>query len=145
MLFPMLVNWLVEEYHCSFISIRQTGQDPIEPRLTPGENSNVSLVKPRYPAVNRNFSTVRDRRNMGESLFGKLRDVLSREKTSDIDTAVNIAASPATLARIGLATGRPVSPATPSLGSPAPEMPVAGIHQEPVAGNVAPVGIQFFC
>ncbi len=81
---------------------------------------------------------------MGESLFGKLRDVLSREKTSDIDTTVNIAVSPANLARIGLATGTPVSQTTPDLGAPAPEMPVAGIQQEAAASDIAPVGIQFF-
>lgn len=81
---------------------------------------------------------------MGESLFGKLRDVLSREKTSDIDTAVNVAASPANLARIGLATSTPVSPATSNLSAPVPEMPVASMQPEPGSTDIAPVGIQFF-
>lgn len=81
---------------------------------------------------------------MGESLFGKLRDVMSREKTSDIDGAVNVAASPANLARIGLATGTPASSAIPNPDLSVPEMPVAGVEQIPPSSDIAPVGIQFF-
>lgn len=81
---------------------------------------------------------------MGESLFGKLRDVMSREKTSDIDGAVDTAASQAGLARIGLATGTRASTAVPSPDLSVPEMPVAGMEQVPQSPNTAPVGIQFF-
>lgn len=126
---------------CNFISIRRTGQGLF---VTHGQNSNVSLVKTLYVAIQQNISVVRDRQNMGESLFGKLRDVLSREKTSDITSPVNVMNSPATLARIGLATGNPAGTVLPGQNSAVPGMPVAEIQQVPSSSAIAPVGIQFF-
>ena len=81
---------------------------------------------------------------MGESFFGKLRDVLSREKTSDIDGTVSIAASPANLARIGLATGNPVPAAMPDDHTLTPEVPLPAASPAPSSADIAPVGIQFF-
>jgi hypothetical protein len=81
---------------------------------------------------------------MGESLFGKLRDVLSREKTSDIDGPVYDTNSPANLARIGLATGNRPGTAMSSGNSVVPGLPVPEIQQDPSSQAIAPVGIQFF-
>ena len=81
---------------------------------------------------------------MGESLFGKLRDVLSREKTSDITGPVNVGSSPNNLARIGLATGNRTGTALPDQNSTAPVLPVPEIQQIPPSSATAPVGIQFF-
>ena len=81
---------------------------------------------------------------MGESFFGKLRDVMSREKTSDIDGAVNAASSTASLARIGLATGNRPATAMPGGNSAVPGLPVPEIQQDPSSLTIAPVGIQFF-
>lgn len=81
---------------------------------------------------------------MGESLFGKLRDVLSREKTSDIDGPVYDTNSPANLARIGLATGNRPATVLPGQNSAVPGLPVAEVQQAPSAQAIAPVGIQFF-
>ena len=81
---------------------------------------------------------------MGESLFGKLRDVMSREKTSDIDTSVSVASPTASLARIGLATGNPAGTISPNQGFATPELPVPGAQPAPPSSAIAPVGIQFF-
>lgn len=81
---------------------------------------------------------------MGESLFGKLRDVMSREKTSDIDGAVSAASPSASLARIGLATGNPTGTVSSNHGSTMPELSVPGVQPAPPASAIAPVGIQFF-
>ena len=137
----MLVSWNGANITRNFISIRRTGQGLF---LTPGLNCNVSLVKTRYPVSNQNISVVRDRQNMGESLFGKLRDVLSPEKTSDIAVPVNVTNSPANMARIGLATGNSAGTAMPGQNSAVPGLPVAGIQPDPSSQHIAPVGIQFF-
>ncbi|WP_108882575.1 ribonuclease E inhibitor RraB [Anderseniella sp. Alg231-50] len=81
---------------------------------------------------------------MGESLFGKLRDVLSREKTSDIVTPVSVTGSPANLARIGLATRSPAGTELPGGNLPAPGMPTDPLQQAAPSSGVAPVDIQFF-
>ena len=81
---------------------------------------------------------------MGESLFGKLRDVLSREKTSDIDGPLYDTNSPANLARIGLATGNRPATVLPGQNSAVPGLPVPETQQAPSSQAIAPVGIQFF-
>lgn len=81
---------------------------------------------------------------MGESLFGKLRDVLSSEQTSDIaiqDSAINPSAN---LARIGLASGNVQGTTMPHDGSPVFDQMATGSQQGLPPPNVAPVGIQFF-
>lgn len=106
--------------------------------------SNVSLVKTRYPAGNQNISGVRDRQNMGESLFGKLRDLLSREKVSDIDNPVYVTNSRTNLARIGLATGNRSGSGMSGQDPTATGSPVAEVQQNPSPAAIGPVGIQFF-
>ena len=94
--------------------------------------------------MHRNNSVVWDRQNMGESLFGKLRDVMSREKTSDIDGPVSVANSTASLARIGLATGNPAATVSSNQGSVMPGLSVPAAQPAPPSSAIAPVGIQFF-
>jgi len=81
---------------------------------------------------------------MGESLFGKLRDVMSREKTSDIDGPVSVANSTASLARIGLATGTPTGTELSNQGSAMPGLSVPAVQSATPSSAIAPVGIQFF-
>ncbi len=81
---------------------------------------------------------------MGESLFGKLRDVLSREKTSDIDSQVSVASSAAGLARIGLATGNATASVLSDQNSTIPGVSVPQAPQAPLSSANAAVGIQFF-
>jgi hypothetical protein len=81
---------------------------------------------------------------MGERLFGKLRDAMSRENTSDIAVPVSVTSSPANMARIGLAARNPAGTAMSSQNLPVPGMPAAGIQQHPSSHHIAPVGIQFF-
>jgi len=81
---------------------------------------------------------------MGESLFGKLRDVMSREKTSDIAIQASAMNSSTNLARIGLATGNMQATTMPHDGSPVSPSLAAGTQPGLPSPNVAPVGIQFF-
>ena len=90
------------------------------------------------------ISVMWDRQNMGESLFGKLRDVLSREKTSDIAIPVSVTNSPANLARIGLASRAPETAMLPTQGVAVPNPAATGMMPGQPSGFVAPVGIQFF-
>lgn len=91
---------------------------------------------------------------MGNSLFGKLKSVLSRKKKSDISTAVEQPPATANLSRIGLGAGG-MAAATPQ---PNPNMPdISGFAAAMTTGkpampsaspashaDVAPVGVQFF-
>jgi len=92
---------------------------------------------------------------MGESLFGKLRDVLSRETTSEIAIQDTVVSSGTNLARIGMATGNPTGTMMPQAGPPVsdptqfatqPGLPASQVAIQPdlPASQVAPVGIQFF-
>ena len=81
---------------------------------------------------------------MGESLFGKLRDVLSREKTSDFAGPMEVTGNPANQARIGLALGNRTASAMSGQHSDVPGGAIAEIQQDPSATATAPVGIQFF-
>lgn len=81
---------------------------------------------------------------MSESFFGKLRDVLSSETTSDIAVPVSVTSSHANMARIGLAAPTSVGTAMPGQNLPVPGMPAAGMQPDPSSQHIAPVGIQFF-
>lgn len=81
---------------------------------------------------------------MSESLFGILRDVLSREKTSDIAIQDTAMISSTNLARIGLASGTMSGTTMPHDGSPVSGTLAAGAQQSLPPPHVAPVGIQFF-
>ncbi len=82
---------------------------------------------------------------MGESLFGKLRGVLSREQTSDIAFQNSEVNPTANLARLGLASGNMQAAMTPHVGSLDFEPLAAGAVQPGLPlPNVTPVGIQFF-
>ena len=82
---------------------------------------------------------------MGESLFGKLRDVLSREQTSDISDQGCAVNPTANLARIGLASGTMQAAMRPHVDALVSD-PLAAAAMQPglPLPNVAPVGIQFF-
>ena len=82
---------------------------------------------------------------MGESLFGKLRGVFSRETTSDITAQIDVVNSGANLARIGLA-GNTVAQSNglPSGNLSFGETPTVPAQQNLPASDVEPVGIQFF-
>ncbi len=81
---------------------------------------------------------------MGESLFGKLRDVMSREKTSDITIQDSVINASTNLARIGLATGNPHGTTMPQDGSPVSGSLAVGTQPSLPPPHVDPVGIQFF-
>ena len=81
---------------------------------------------------------------MGESLFGKLRDVMSREKTSDIADQGSAISSGASLARIGLATGTPQALAIPQQIPPVSGSTAIATQTGTPPANVEQVGIQFF-
>ena len=89
---------------------------------------------------------------MGKSLFGKLKGVLSRKKTSEISTAAPQPQATANLSRIGL--GNP-SPYTPGAAMDVPD--ISGFSAVLPSGNAFPgapapagmanapaVGVQFF-
>ncbi len=87
---------------------------------------------------------------MGNSLFGKLKGVLSRKKKSDISTAAPQPPATANLSRIGLGA-RGVSahqPNMPDISGFAAAMTAGQPAMQPVfhstATEISPVGVQFF-
>lgn len=85
-----------------------------------------------------------DRQDMGESLFGKLRGVLARETTSDIEVQEPTVSPGANLARIGLATGNLKESVMPQDGSSFAGSTAVPAHPGLPTSSVEPVGIQFF-
>ena len=89
---------------------------------------------------------------MGKSLFGKLKSVLSRKKTSEISAAAPQPQATANLSRIGLGNSAPYTPDsamnapdisgfTTALPSGAPAM---GAASQTASASIKPVGVQFF-
>ncbi len=81
---------------------------------------------------------------MGESLFGKLRGVLSRETTSDIAAQESVVNSGANLARIGLVTGNLKDSELPPNSPPVTGETAGALPPSLPTSSVEPVGIQFF-
>ncbi len=81
---------------------------------------------------------------MGESLFGKLRDVMSREKTSDIADQGSVINTTANLARIGLATATQPATTIPRQDSPVSGSLTIATQSSIPQAHVEQVGIQFF-
>ncbi len=79
---------------------------------------------------------------MGDSLFGKLRGILSRQKTSDISTTIVTSDPAASLSRIGLAARDTVP--TPEVPSHDQHASVPDVQLAEASPAAAPVGIQFF-
>lgn len=89
---------------------------------------------------------------MGKSLFGKLKSVLSRKKTSEISTAAQQPPATANLSRIGLGAG------IAAAAAPQTNMPdISGFAAAMTTGQpampsvshapnteISPVGVQFF-
>lgn len=85
---------------------------------------------------------------MGKSLFGQLKNMLSRQKKSEISTPAQPQAA-ANLSRIGLGNAAPAPVNGPDMSGftqmpegPAPGMTVTGAAVG--AGNTMPVAVQFF-
>ena len=89
---------------------------------------------------------------MGKSLFGKLKGVLYRKKTSEISAAAPQPQATANLSRIGLgnATPYPAGGATnaPDISGFSAVLPngngMPGAMAQPGTAHVQPVGVQFF-
>ena len=81
---------------------------------------------------------------MGESLFGKLRGVLSRETTSDVAVQDSSVSTGANLARIGLATDNLKGTVMPQDGLSVDGSTAAAAHPDLPTSSVEPVAIQFF-
>ncbi len=80
---------------------------------------------------------------MGESLFGKLRDLLSRETKSGIGGHKTTKPSASNLSRIGLATASTEEPVFENERASAEETVAAADHADPSSGEIFPVGIEF--
>ena len=86
---------------------------------------------------------------MGSSLFGKLKGMLSSQKTSDISRTAPSTSTISDLSRIGLATKSTASPmenssvdSTPAVNMSAPDVVLS--QQTNTSFNTSPVGVQFF-
>ncbi len=81
---------------------------------------------------------------MGESLFGKLRDLLSRETKSGIGGHKTATPSSSNLARIGLAAASTEESAIENESASVEQTVAAADQADPPSTEVAPVGIEFF-
>lgn len=81
---------------------------------------------------------------MGESLFGKLRDLLSRETKSGIGGHKTATPSSSNLARIGLAAASTEESAIENESASVEQTVAAADQADPLSTEVAPVGIEFF-
>lgn len=81
---------------------------------------------------------------MGESLFGKLRDLLSRETKSGIGDDKTATPSSSNLARIGLSAANTGEPVMENESASVEQTVAAADHTYPSSTEVSPVGIEFF-